>query len=120
MPWGASEKGADMRRKLVLAPRPRASPQRISRADGFDGARSRRYAAKDMNRLAILVALALTAGLVAGCGSGPYTGKPEKLKKPRAKKRPAGDKAATEVTDEIKPTEMSNEQCRTKDRKSGV
>lgn len=68
-----------------------------------------------MNRLAILLALALAAGLVAapGCGSGPYTGKPEKLKKPRAKKRPAGDKVASEVTEEAKPTEMSNEQCRT-------
>lgn len=61
---------------------------------------------------AILVAgvLALTAG---ACGSGPYTGKPEKLRKPRAKKRPEGTTGPTEVTEETKPAEMSNEQCRT-------
>jgi hypothetical protein len=68
-----------------------------------------------MNRLAILVAVALAGGALAlslvGCGSGPYTGKPERLKKPRAKKRPEGSKTASEVAEEA--TEMSDEQCRT-------
>ena len=66
-----------------------------------------------MIRLAILLATSLGLAAAPGCGPGPYTGKPEKLKKPRAKKRPAGETVATEVTDEVKPVEVSNEQCRT-------
>lgn len=66
-----------------------------------------------MIRLAILLATALGLAAAPGCGSGPYTGKPEKLKKPRAKKRPAGETVASEVTEEGKPAEISNEQCRT-------
>lgn len=78
-----------------------------------------------MNRLAILFALAmfiaasLPAGLVA-CGSGPYTSKPERLKKPRAKKRPKDKVGPTEVAQDggtdgkkAKGTPVSDEQCRT-------
>ena len=65
-----------------------------------------------MIRLGIVLSIAVGMAAAPGCGSGPYTGKPEKLKKPRAKKRPAGETVATEVT-EVKPIEVSNEQCRT-------
>ncbi|HWM86645.1 MAG TPA: hypothetical protein VNO33_12425 [Kofleriaceae bacterium] len=77
-----------------------------------------------MNRLAILLTLAMfgavsvPVGLTA-CGSGPYVGKPERLKKPRAKKRPDDKAAATEVAeggDKDKPAKgaaLSDEQCRT-------
>jgi hypothetical protein len=75
-----------------------------------------------MNRLAILLALALfgafsfPAGL-AGCGSGPYTGKPERLKKPRSKKRPDDKAAPTEVAEGGKEggagAALSDEKCRT-------
>jgi hypothetical protein len=68
--------------------------------------RSRYPGANVTNRLAILLVLALfgAASLAIGssaCGSGPYTGKPERLKKPRAKKRPA-DAAVAEQRDEGK------------------
>lgn len=68
-----------------------------------------------MIRLAILLALALGAGsALTACGSGPYTGKPEKLKKPRAKKRPEGATNPTEVADGGGgKTAMSDEDCRT-------
>jgi hypothetical protein len=71
-----------------------------------------------MNRLAILVLLALGAAtLAAGCGSGPYTGSPERLKKPRAKKRPDSDKnKPTEVAEGTGPggkVALSEEKCRT-------
>ncbi len=79
-----------------------------------------------MNRLAILFALAmfgaasLPAGLAA-CGSGPYTTKPERLKKPRAKKRPKDKVGPTEVAQDGGAdgkksgtgTPVSDEQCRT-------
>lgn len=68
-----------------------------------------------MNRLAILLVAALVGvplALSAGCGSGPYSGPPERLKKPRAKKRPEGTKAATEVA-EGGGAAISDEQCRT-------
>ncbi|HLU66123.1 MAG TPA: hypothetical protein VKZ63_07595 [Kofleriaceae bacterium] len=69
-----------------------------------------------MNRLAIPLVLAL-AGLPlaigTACGSGPYTGKPEKLKKPRAKKRPDGSKSPTEVAEGEDGPTISEEQCRT-------
>jgi hypothetical protein len=69
-----------------------------------------------MNRLAILlvavlvgVPLTLSGG---GCGSGPYSNPPERLKKPRAKKRPEGAPTASEVT-AAEAAAMSDEQCRT-------
>jgi hypothetical protein len=97
-----------------------------------------------MNRLAILLVVVLfgaawlTVGST-GCGSGPYTGKPERLKKPRPKKRPSTDvsrdQVAADSTDESGDegggksgaeksgtkdgdaaeagTAMSDEQCRT-------
>ena len=80
-----------------------------------------------MNRLAILLAAAalgagsLPAGL-AGCGAGPYTGKAERLKKPRAKKRPENKVAPTEVAEaraggkagtDGKAAPLSDEKCRT-------
>jgi len=67
-----------------------------------------------MIRLAILLALALGAGsALTACGSGPYTGKPEKLKKPRAKKRPEGSANPTEVASGGAATPMSEGDCRT-------
>jgi hypothetical protein len=70
-----------------------------------------------MNRLVILVFAALGATtLAAGCGSGPYSGSPERLKKPKAKKRPDGDKAKpTEVAEGTGGTGvvLSEEKCRT-------
>jgi hypothetical protein len=72
-----------------------------------------------MNRLAILLAAALCGSIAlaapTGCGSGPYTGRPEKLKKPRAKKRPEGQKAPTEVAagSGAQTVPLSDEQCRT-------
>jgi hypothetical protein len=70
-----------------------------------------------MIRLAFLLALALgvgTALLTSACGSGPYTGKPEKLKKPREKKRPEGATTASEVeSGGAAKTAMSDEDCRT-------
>lgn len=76
------------------------------------------YAAKVMIRLAILLALALGAGSALSvqwaCGSGPYTGKPEKMKKPRAKKRPEGSANPTEVASAGgAATPMSEDDCRT-------
>jgi len=74
-----------------------------------------------MNRLAILLTLAafavpLTSG-AAGCGSSPYTGSPERLKKPRAKKRPADKVAPTEVAEGgaagAGGSAVSDEKCRT-------
>ncbi|HKE13941.1 MAG TPA: hypothetical protein VKB80_03675 [Kofleriaceae bacterium] len=70
---------------------------------------------------------AFTVGSVAACGSGPYTGAPDKLKKPRAKKRPLDKPPATEVADADggkdgkggkggkgpKEPAVSDEQCRT-------
>jgi hypothetical protein len=58
-----------------------------------------------MNRLAILLVVALfgAASLAvgsSGCGSGPYTGKPDRLKKPRPKKRPSTDGSPAEIADE--------------------
>jgi hypothetical protein len=55
-----------------------------------------------MNRLAILLVLALfgAASLAvgsSGCGSGPYSGKPERLKKPTPKKRPSADASRDQV-----------------------
>ncbi len=82
----------------------------------FDANARRRYPAKDMIRLAILLTLALGAGSVlAACGSGPYTGKPERLKKPRAKKRPEGSANPTEVAGAggAASTPMSEDDCRT-------
>ena len=69
-----------------------------------------------MIRLAILLVVAtFGAASVAGCGSGPYTGTPERLKKPRAKKRPDDKVAPSEVADgkSSKPATISDEQCRT-------
>lgn len=77
-----------------------------------------------MNRLAILFALAMFGAAsipvgLTGCGSGPYTGKAERLKKPRAKKRPKDKVGPTEVaqdggTDGKKEkAAISDEQCRT-------
>jgi hypothetical protein len=67
-----------------------------------------------MIRLAILLALGFGAGsALAACGSGPYTGKPEKLKKPREKKRPEGATTASEVSEGAPKTAMSDEECRT-------
>lgn len=67
-----------------------------------------------MIRLAILLALVLGAGTaLTACGSGPYTGKPEKLKKPREKKRPEGATTASEVSDGGAKPAMSDEDCRT-------
>jgi hypothetical protein len=71
-----------------------------------------------MNRLVILVVLGMfgAASASAGCGSSPYAGKPERLKKPRAKKRPDDKLAPTEVADggkTGKPAALSDEQCRT-------
>ena len=82
----------------------------------FDANARRRYPAKVMIRLAILLTLALGAGSALGaCGSGPYTGKPEKLKKPRAKKRPEGSANPTEVAGAggAASTPMSEDDCRT-------
>jgi hypothetical protein len=83
-----------------------------------------------MNRLAILLCLAVlgaafTAGGLGACGSGPYSGAPDKLKKPRAKKRPLDKPTPTEVADTdgggvdgkggkgAKDAPVSDEQCRT-------
>ena len=70
-----------------------------------------------MIRLAILLLVAtFGAASLWGCGSGPYTGTPERLKKPRAKKRPEDKVAPSEVADggkSTKPTAISDEQCRT-------
>lgn len=70
-----------------------------------------------MIRLAILLVVAtFGAASLSGCGSGPYTGSPERLKKPRAKKRPDDKVAPSEVADggkPTKPTAISDEQCRT-------
>jgi hypothetical protein len=86
-----------------------------------------------MNRLPILLCLAVlgaafTAGGLGACGSGPYTGAPDKLKKPRAKKRPLDKPTPTEVADpdgkdgkggkggkgkDPKEAPVSDEQCRT-------
>ncbi|HTE51872.1 MAG TPA: hypothetical protein VK698_13550 [Kofleriaceae bacterium] len=74
-----------------------------------------------MNRLAILLVLAAfgaaSMSAATGCGSGPYTGKPERLKKPRAKKRPDDKVAPSEVAEgggkTGKPAAISDEQCRT-------
>lgn len=89
-----------------------------------------------MNRLAILLSLAMFGAAtiptgVAGCGSGPYTGKPERLKKPRAKNRPPDKPPAAETAEadgagkpgdkpgdkgegkDGKGAPVSDEQCRT-------
>jgi hypothetical protein len=74
-----------------------------------------------MNRLAILLLIAtfsavtIPAGLTA-CGSGPYTGAPERMKRPRAKKRPDDKVAPTEVgaaDKDGKTAAVSDEKCRT-------
>src|SRR4029079_14041363 len=80
----------------------------------FDAKAGLHYPAKVMIRLAILLALVLGAGTaLTACGSGPYTGKPEKLKKPREKKRPEGATTASEVSDGGAKPAMSDEDCRT-------
>lgn len=64
-------------------------------------------------RTRLWVALGLCLALAApaaGCSS-PYAGKPERLRKPKEKKRPEGDEAPAEVTDDTKPAE--DQQCRT-------
>jgi hypothetical protein len=69
-----------------------------------------------MIRFAILLTLTLGVGTaLAACGSGPYTGKPERLKKPRAKKRPEGSANPTEVAGAGggAATPMSEDDCRT-------
>ena len=73
-----------------------------------------------MNRLAILLAAAVigTAATPLGlAGCGPYTGKPEPLKKPHAKKRPENKVVPTEVADPGgaggKSAPSSEEKCRT-------
>jgi len=70
-----------------------------------------------MSRTAILAACVAAlfglAGLGAGCSAGPYTGKPEKLKKPRAKKRKDGKATAVQADGEGGVMVMSDEPCRT-------
>ena len=81
-----------------------------------------------MNRLAILFALAMLGAFslpvgLAACGSGPYSGKAERLKKPKAKKRPPDKAGPTEVAEEgeggkngVKKGDkarVSDEPCRT-------
>jgi hypothetical protein len=85
-----------------------------------------------MNRLAILLTLAVFGAAsiptgLAGCGSGPYTSKPDRLKKPRAKKPPKDKPTASQEADAEdgkgeggkgeggKPgaPAVSDEQCRT-------
>jgi hypothetical protein len=65
-------------------------------------------------RLGLVAALAIVlAGAVASAGcAGPYSGKAESLKKPRAKKRPKDARAATEAADTGGPPAMSDEPCR--------
>jgi hypothetical protein len=71
-----------------------------------------------MNRLAILVLIATfgAASILTACGSGPYSGSPERLKKPRAKKRPDDKVAPTEVAEgagKSGTAALSDEKCRT-------
>ena len=89
-------------------------------AQGFDAPSAQRYAAKVMNRLAILLALGLASGfgatvLTTGCGSGPYSAKPDRLHHPRPKKRPDGKTGPTEVTDDDKggDSKAKEDPCRT-------
>lgn len=90
-------------------------------AQGFDAPSAQRYAAKDMNRLAFLLALGALAGgfgvaaLATGCGSGPYSAKPDHLHHPRPKKRPDGKKGPTEVTEDDKGGDQKAKEdpCRT-------
>lgn len=65
-------------------------------------------------RTSLWVALGLCLALAApaaGCSS-PYAGKPERLRKPKEKKRPEGDEAPAEVTDDAKPADDGGK-CRT-------
>jgi hypothetical protein len=68
-----------------------------------------------MKQLMILVLAGALAGTIVSTGcAGPYSAKPESLKKPRAKKRPKDQKPATEVPDDTDGTvTMSDEKCRT-------
>jgi hypothetical protein len=92
-------------------PRQEAQEESLRR---FDANAAGRYPAKVMIRLAILLAVALGAGsALTACGSGPYSGKPEKIKKPRAKKRPEGSANPTEVAGGGASTPMSEGDCRT-------
>lgn len=66
-------------------------------------------------RLPLLVALALALACAVGpvgC-AGPYSGKAEPLKKPRAKKRPKSVAPPTEVAQGSEPGKVSEEPCRT-------
>ena len=70
-----------------------------------------------MSRTALVVAIWFALGSLvstSGCGASPYTGKAEKLKKPRPKKRKDGKETARQTDGEDgSGAEMSEEPCRT-------